>query len=36
MGCLGNLFPLPTALQFDPAPRRGEPEVTRRTPDYFL
>lgn len=23
-------------LQFDPAPRRGEPEVTRRTPDYFL
>lgn len=24
------------AMQFDPAPRRGEPEVTRRTPDYFL
>ena len=24
------------SLQFDPAPRRGEPEVTRRTPDYFL
>jgi serine/threonine-protein phosphatase 2A catalytic subunit len=24
-----------TFLQFDPAPRRGEPEV-RRTPDYFL
>ncbi|DBA85427.1 hypothetical protein WJX79_008449 [Trebouxia sp. C0005] len=23
-------------LQFEPAPRRGEPEVTRRTPDYFL
>uniref|UniRef100_A0A2K5CT64 protein-serine/threonine phosphatase n=1 Tax=Aotus nancymaae TaxID=37293 RepID=A0A2K5CT64_AOTNA len=23
-------------LQFDPAPRRGEPQVTRRTPDYFL
>jgi serine/threonine-protein phosphatase 2A catalytic subunit len=22
--------------QFDPAPRKGEPEVTRRTPDYFL
>jgi len=22
--------------QFDPAPRRGEPVVTRRTPDYFL
>lgn len=25
-----------TSLQFDPAPRRGEPHVTRRTPDYFL
>lgn len=25
-----------TFSQFDPAPRRGEPEVTRRTPDYFL
>jgi len=24
------------ALQFEPAPRRGEPDVTRRTPDYFL
>lgn len=23
-------------LQFDPAPRRGEPHVTRRTPEYFL
>ncbi|CAH2043324.1 unnamed protein product, partial [Iphiclides podalirius] len=23
-------------LQFDPAPRRGEPHVTRRTPDYFI
>jgi len=23
-------------LQFDPAPRKGEPDVTRRTPDYFL
>ncbi len=23
-------------LQFDPAPRRGEPHVTRKTPDYFL
>uniref|UniRef100_A0A8C6CWE7 protein-serine/threonine phosphatase n=1 Tax=Moschus moschiferus TaxID=68415 RepID=A0A8C6CWE7_MOSMO len=23
-------------LPFDPAPRRGEPYVTRRTPDYFL
>jgi serine/threonine-protein phosphatase 2A catalytic subunit len=25
-----------TFLQFDPAPRRGGPQVTRRTPDYFL
>ncbi|KAH9277871.1 Serine/threonine-protein phosphatase 2A catalytic subunit alpha isoform [Echinococcus granulosus] len=25
-----------TFLQFDPAPRRGEPHVSRRTPDYFL
>lgn len=25
-----------TFLQFDPAPRRGEPHVTKRTPDYFL
>ena len=25
--------PLPCSLQFDPAPRRGEPHVTRRTPD---
>jgi len=23
-------------MQFDPAPRKGEPNVTRRTPDYFL
>eukprot|EP01107_Rhizomastix_libera_P000654 TRINITY_DN1127_c0_g1_i2.p1 TRINITY_DN1127_c0_g1~~TRINITY_DN1127_c0_g1_i2.p1 ORF type:complete len:307 (-),score=29.66 TRINITY_DN1127_c0_g1_i2:72-992(-) len=23
-------------IQFDPSPRRGEPHVTRRTPDYFL
>lgn len=23
-------------LQFDPAPRRGEPNVTRRSPEYFL
>ena len=22
--------------QFDPAPRRGEPHVTQRAPDYFL
>jgi len=25
-----------TFLQFDPAPRRGEPLVTRRIPDYFM
>ncbi|CAJ0639394.1 16437_t:CDS:2 [Entrophospora sp. SA101] len=25
-----------TFLQFDPAPRKGEPHITRRTPDYFL
>jgi len=25
-----------TFLQFDPAPRRGEPHVSRRTVDYFL
>ncbi|KAL7676549.1 hypothetical protein ACOME3_002801 [Neoechinorhynchus agilis] len=25
-----------TFIQFDPAPRRGEPHVSRRTPDYFL
>jgi len=25
-----------TFLQFDPAPRRGEPHVTRRTPEYLL
>jgi len=24
------------SLPFDPAPRRGEPQVTRRTPDYYL
>ncbi|WBW72057.1 serine/threonine protein phosphatase PP2A catalytic subunit Ppa2 [Schizosaccharomyces osmophilus] len=23
-------------LQFDPAPRKGEPVIARRTPDYFL
>lgn len=23
-------------LQFEPAPRQGEPDVTRKTPDYFL
>ena len=22
--------------QFDPAPRRGEPHVSRRTPDYYF
>ncbi|KAK3011075.1 hypothetical protein RJ639_012153 [Escallonia herrerae] len=29
--CKGHTF-----IQFEPAPRRGEPDVTRRTPDYFL
>uniref|UniRef100_A0A1D1Z3J1 protein-serine/threonine phosphatase n=2 Tax=Anthurium amnicola TaxID=1678845 RepID=A0A1D1Z3J1_9ARAE len=29
--CMGHMF-----IQFEPAPRRGEPDVTRRTPDYFL
>ncbi|KAK4492206.1 hypothetical protein RD792_003005, partial [Penstemon davidsonii] len=29
--CNGHTF-----IQFEPAPRRGEPDVTRRTPDYFL
>lgn len=26
----------PSSLQFDPAPRAGEPLVSRRVPDYFL
>ena len=25
-----------TFLQFDPAPRRGEPHLGRKTPEYFL
>jgi hypothetical protein len=25
-----------SSLQFDPAPRAGEPLVSRRVPDYFL
>lgn len=30
-------FPVaPNSLQFDPAPRAGEPMVSRRVPDYFL
>ncbi|PPR84812.1 hypothetical protein GOBAR_AA35902 [Gossypium barbadense] len=29
--CKGHTF-----IQFEPAPRRGEPDVIRRTPDYFL
>ncbi|KAF2569913.1 hypothetical protein F2Q68_00028289 [Brassica cretica] len=29
--CMSHSF-----IQFEPAPRRGEPDVTRRTPDYFL
>lgn len=31
-----HTHPLFLSLQFDPAPRRGEPHVVRRTPDYFL
>lgn len=27
---------VPDSLQFDPAPRAGEPLVSRRVPDYFL
>jgi len=23
-------------LQFDPAPKQGEPTITRRSPEYFL
>ena len=30
------LTALAFSLQFDPAPRAGEPLVTRRVPDYFL
>ena len=30
--CIFTLY----SLQFDPAPRRGEPLVTRRIPDYFM
>ncbi|KAK3409703.1 hypothetical protein EUGRSUZ_J01802 [Eucalyptus grandis] len=29
--CKGHTF-----IQFEPAPKRGEPDVTRRMPDYFL
>ena len=25
-----------TFLQFDPAPRQTEPNISKRTPDYFL
>ena len=25
-----------TFQKFEPAPRRGEPEIIRQTPDYFL
>lgn len=35
-GLLADHFLCHFSLQFDPAPRRGEPHVTRRTPDYFL
>lgn len=43
LSCTGCVFPnawklisMYMWLQFEPAPRRGEPDVTRRTPDYFL
>ncbi|CAM8970629.1 unnamed protein product [Rhodiola kirilowii] len=29
--CNGHTF-----IQFEPAPRRGEPNVTQRRPDYFI
>lgn len=38
-GCTSSLMLLTNtirSLQFDPAPRVGEPLVTRRVPDYFL
>ena len=31
-----QLITPPCSLQFDPAPRAGEPLVSRRVPDYFL
>lgn len=33
---IGNVDLWSCSLQFDPAPRAGEPLVTRRVPDYFL
>lgn len=30
------MFSPVASLQFDPAPRAGEPLVSRRVPDYFL
>jgi serine/threonine-protein phosphatase 2A catalytic subunit len=32
----GVIANLTRSLQFDPAPRAGEPLVSRRVPDYFL
>jgi hypothetical protein len=34
-GCVCVWMPSRFSLQFDYAPRRGEPHVTRRTPDYY-
>ena len=31
----GGLIEL-NSLQFDPAPRKGDPNVQKRVPDYFL
>lgn len=31
-----KIFVFKYSFQFDPAPRRGEPKVTRRANDFFL
>ena len=31
-----KLFLLSVSIQYDPAPRDGEPKVVKRAPDYFL
>lgn len=33
---LNDSVETPALIQFDPSPRKGEPSVSRRTPDYFL
>ena len=32
----GFMEQITSSLQFDPAPRNGDPEVVRRAPDYYL